>query len=643
MDGIKRAAWIRALRLASLRAWRTLGRFPLPLLAALVGMVAAFRVNHAVLSTDGVREESIRLLFSAWLGVPFLLGLAVFAEARRLKPWASLSLQGVGALLLLFYWYTMGGMQVEGGESADNRVTRFWTFMVSAHLLLTLSPSLGRGMGEQGFWTFNHRLLSRAAQGILIASIILFGVTVALAAVKTLFGVPLPDRAFLDPGIALLGAFFTVHLLLGVPRPDDIPSGPAAFPRGLRLTAQYVLLPLLAVYLLILYAYALKALVTWSWPLGGGTWLILAYCAVGLITLFLVHPLAARGHPGSAPYPFIAYFSRHFHSALLPLVLLLFAVIGRRVWQYGLTENRYLVLALAVWLLGVTLHTFFDRQRDIRILPASLCLMALFASFGPWGAFEVSRKSQVDRLERILQRDGLLVGGKLAKAPGPVPREDKREIAAIADFLEARRRLDDLTPWMPSLEDTARTHPVVWIGALENKFALLQALELPYVPPPTRETPADGLAFLCRACGNPLKRVSGFDLLLLDARSEALLGEGRELPAVDAAGPQGLRVQFDPDSGHLRFASRDASLADAQDSVHLTLDLGAFFQALRERYPDAFDLNLPEEEMLLDGESNGLKVRLRVHGLRGGMQGDSARLEDFSADMLVLVKKGGKR
>jgi hypothetical protein len=639
MQNIRGQAWVRSLKLSSLRAWRTLGRFPLPLLAGLVGMFAAIRFNHAALSSTGVREESARLMLAAWLGVPFLLALAVFAEARRLKPWISLLLQGGGILILSLYWRDLAD------QAGGIQNIRFWLYMASAHLLLALAPALGRTAGEEGFWTFNHRMLSRAAQGVLLSSLILLGVTVALAAVKNLFGVPLPDQAFLDPAIAVLGGFFTIHLLLGVPRPEDIPPGAPAYPRSLRLTAQFVLLPLLGVYLLILYTYALKALVTWTWPVGGGTWLILAFCGLGLATLFLVHPLESRGDP------WFTFFARHFYPALIPLLFLLFAVIGRRVWQYGLTENRYLVLALAVWLLGITLHTLIDRRRDLRILPASLGLVSLLASFGPWGAFEVSRKSQVQRLERILTEHGLMVGGKLAKAPGPIPREDKREIAAIAHFLEERRRLTDLSPWLPSLDDTTRTHPVVWLGILDNKFAFLQALELPYVPAPSRETPADGLAFLCRACENPLKRVSGFDLLLVDSRSENLLGEGRELPPVGPEGPQGLRFAFEPDSGLLRFTARnpagrglaEATAFDAPDSALLELDLGSYFQGLRDRYPDAFDLNLPEEEMVLEREAEKIKVRLRLRSMRGDMQGDSARLKDFAADVFVQVKTGRKR
>lgn len=636
-----------ALDSALRQAGRTFGRFPLVILLSMAGMVAAMRLNHAEAAEAGLRAEALRWTLSSWLGVSLLLSLALVAEGRRLNRYATWGLQAAGLGLIAAYALTLHRVP------DPVRITRFWLLMAASHLFLVLAPALARGAGEASFWRFNLKVCSRAAVSLLHAGILLLGVTVALASVKHLFQLPIPDPVFLDPVIAILGAFLTWYFLSGMPRVER-PSGgaeaspAAAYPRSLKRAAQFILMPLMAVYLLILYLYALKALVTWSWPAGGGTWLILAFCALGLFTLFLIHPLAGRSDPpepgpGAWADKWFRFFGRNFYPALIPLLVLLFAAIGRRVHEYGLTENRYLVLATAVWLGGMTLHTLIDRRIDMRILSASLSLVSLLAAFGPWGAFEVSRKSQVQRLESLLERGGMLVGGKLAKSPGPIPREDKREIGAIAHYLEERRRLDDLAPWLPSLDDSVRTHPVVWFGALDNKFAFLQALELPYVPPSTATAPQpDALAFLCRACDNPLKRVTGFDLLFVDYRSESLLGEGRELPLVEPDGPPGLRFAFEPDSGRLRFSARN-SASGTGDSALLDLDLGAYFQGLRNRYPDAYDLNLPEEEMILEQEADRLKVRLRLRSMRGDMSEDSARLREFTADVFVQVKSRSRR
>jgi hypothetical protein len=642
-------------------AWRTLGRFPLAILAGLLGMGAALRLNHLPRNLAEPREEAAGMMLACWLGVSFLFSLALFAEARRLPRWAGWLLQAAGAGLLWAYHASLAA------SPPPERMARFWLLMVASHLLASLAPALARGTTAAHFWRFNLRLLGRAFLSLLYSAALFLAATVALASVKNLFELPVPDASFLDPGIVILGAFFTGFFLSGVPvagkviggaaapaNPDGSdPSGFAAlaYPKQLRMAAAFLLMPLVAVYLLILYAYAVRVLAEWRWPMGWASYLVLGFCALGLLVLFVIHPLEDNAEAAAADggwqarweARWVRLFTRHFHHAVIPLLFLLFAAIGRRVHEYGLTENRYVVLALAVWLAGLALHGLLERRRDLRIMPASLCLISLLAAFGPWGAFEVSRKSQVSRLQGLLERNGMLVGGKLAKAPGPVPRLDRREIAGIAHYLEKRGRLDDLAPWLPSLDDSVRTHPVVWFGALDNTFSFLQALELPYVPAGGADAGGKGVAFRCRACDGPMKRVSGFDYLFVDYRAEGLPGEARELPAGEGEGfqgLQGLRFAFEPDSGLVRFTARLPATAEAEgrDTNLLDLDLGGYFRRLRDRYPDAYGLNLPEEEMALEGEEGRLRVRLRLRSLRGEMEDDTARLKDFAADVLVRVK-----
>jgi hypothetical protein len=646
-------------------AWRTMGRFPFAILAGLAGMAAALRLNHLPRNLAEPREEAAAIMLACWLGVSFLFSLALFAEARRLPRWGGWLLQAGGAGLLLAYHASLAA------SPPTERMARFWLLMVSSHLLASLAPALAKGTTAAHFWRFNLRLLGRAFLSLLYSAALFLAATVALASVKNLFELPVPDAAFLDPGIVILGAFFTGFFLSGVPVAGKVFGGaPAegadgsdasgfaalAYPKQLRMAAAFLLMPLVAAYLLILYAYAARVLVEWRWPMGWASYLVLGFCALGLLVLFIIHPLEDNAEAAAADggwqarweAKWVRLFTRHFHHALIPLLFLLFAAIGRRVHEYGLTENRYVVLALAMWLSGLALHSLLERRRDLRIMPASLCLISLLAAFGPWGAFEVSRKSQVSRLQSLLERNGMLVGGKLAKAPGPVPRPDRREIAGIAHYLEKRGRLDDLAPWLPSLDDTVRTHPVVWFGALENTFGFLQALELPYVPAGGVNAGGDGVAFRCRACDGPMKRVSGFDYLFVDYRAEGLPGEARELPAGDGEvlrGLQGLKFGFEPDSGLVRFTARlpGTDGAGGRDTNLLDLDLGGYFQRLRDRYPDAYGLNLPEEEMVLEGEGSRLKVRLRLRSLHGEMEEDTARLKDFAADVLVQVKGRNRR
>lgn len=647
-----------ALNHALSQALRALARFPLVFAAGVIGAVSALTLNHLPFGESDARALAGSLTMTAWLGVPLLFALAAAAEARRLPTWAALSLQGAGVAALIGYH------QVLAASPWPVRVSRFWLCMLAAHLLASLAAGIGPGARMEAFWRYNQRLASRLGLSLGYCALMHLGLGLGLAAIKGLFELDFPDAWFLDPGILALGVFNTWFFLAGVPRVDPKPaprpaseiapeaavavaeagtatgtgSGIAAavpsdsepaypYPRQLRVLVQLILMPLVCVYIGIIYAYGIRILMQGHWPTGWVTWLLLAFCGMALLCLFLAQPLADRG--GNR---WVKLYCRHFHVALVPVLILLFAAIGKRVQEYGITENRYFALALGVWLSGIVLHAAVDAPRDLRLLPGSLCLIALMAAFGPWGAFEVSRKSQEQRLKGLLDAHGMLVGGKLAKAPARIPRLAIREIGGIAGYLEEHERLSDLKPWIPAIDDSGQTNSVAWHNALDSRFALLEALELPYMPPEaTGPGQEEAVAFNCRGLAAPLRKVTGFDYLVADYRigagAPATAADGDEQPVDDA----GFRFAFDSTSGMLRFSG-------GKDSNGLALDLAGHFQKLRRRYPDAYDLNLPPEEMQLEGEDADLKVLARLRNLEGVADAEGARLKGFALDLFVAVK-----
>jgi hypothetical protein len=613
------------------KALRALERFPLVFSVAVIGTVAALWLNHLPPTEMDARATAGNLMMASWLGVGLLFSLAILSESRRWPLWAAglSQLGGIGVLALFHHSIVHASYSV--------RLSRFWLGMLTVHLFAALASAMARRATPDSFWRFNQKLAARLGLSLGYVFLMYVGLSVALASVKSLFEVDFPDGWFLDSGIFALGVFNTWFFLAGVPggRAAFGPAGGGlagsagdafveaakdfAYPRQLRVLVQLILLPLVGVYLFIVYAYAVRTLMIWEWPTGWVTYLLLCFCALGLLCLFLAQPLA--DHAGNR---WMQAYCRHFHLALFPVLILLFAAIGKRVQEYGITENRYFVLALGVWLTGIVLHSALEAPRDLRVLPASLCLVALLASFGPWGAFEVSRKSQEARLKSMLETQGMLVGGKLAKAPGRIPRMTAREIAGVADYLEERELLSDLKPWIPDMDDSGQTHSVAWHKALDGKFALLEALELPYMPPEaTGPGRAETVAFSCRTLASPMRYVSGYDFLYADYRP-------RQETASSMPAGEEFHFDFDTASGELRFHSKD--------TLGPVIDLGAHFQSLRDRYPDAYNLNLPEGEMTLDAEDKSLKVQVKLRDLNGQADPVGARLKGFSADIFIEVK-----
>lgn len=417
-------------------AGRSLKRFPLVLLVAVVATIASI----VLLDAEDMHRRLFlhNIIYACVPGFPFLLAIAVAAEKASMGRGKSLLLQGVALLALAVYAVTLPGNLP---FAPDMHGVRLALLIMGMIFLLAFLPWLRAGE-VNGFWQFNRRLAMRCVIAGLYTGVLFAGLAIALAALDNLFGIDVPGKRYGELWLLLIGVFATWFLLAGVPEDLSALEGDDSYPKGLKVFAQYIVLPLAIVYLVILYAYMAKILIGWEWPRGWVSKLVLGFAATGTFTLLLLHPV--RELAGNV---WIRRASRWYHIVLIPLVVMLFLAVWRRVSEYGMTEGRYMALLLGVWCAAMIVYFLASRGRSIKAIPITLCVLAFLASFGPWGAFSVSERSQTGRLETLLARNKILAGGKVTKAARAVPDIDAREISSILLYLRSMYGYDGIQPW----------------------------------------------------------------------------------------------------------------------------------------------------------------------------------------------------
>lgn len=427
------------MRLPSLEALataarRTLVRFPTVLLAA---TVTAFAGVVLVEGADMAVEDRFwgRFFGTAALAIPLFVAIDLSAERRRwgLAMRAGLWLAGAAVLAgFMALWY---------GWSEPVAAARYVTLSAAFHLLVAFVPFTGTNH-IQGFWQYNKTLFLRLLTGGIFTVVLFAGLAVALLAVDNLFGLNVPEERYPQLWIVLAFVFNTWFFLGGLPEPIEELDRRTDYPAGLKIFAQYVLVPLVVVYLVILTLYLGKVLLTQEWPSGWIGWLVSSVAAAGIFSLLLVHPIAER-----AENRWMRTYARGFYLAILPSIVMLWLAIWKRVDQYGVTERRYFLAVLSVWLAGIALYYAIRRSRDIRIIPASLCLVGLVTFAGPWSAYRVSEASQIGRLRALLTRNEMLQNGVLGAARRPLPYDDRREVSAIVRYLVETHGTDGIRDW----------------------------------------------------------------------------------------------------------------------------------------------------------------------------------------------------
>ena len=448
-------------------AVRTLRRFPLTLLAGLVAATADILLMED-LGPDWTHE---RLLTTAVIGLGLFTALQLYAERLR-RPLARPLLYLAGLLVPagFFVGYEWWSQQIFFG--------RFAQLAIASFLLILVLPFARRGL-PNAYWQFGRALLERGVLAAVFGVVLFLGLSLALAAADNLFGVDVPATGYGRLWAVVTFVFGPWFFVGGLPEDVAALEERRDYPAAIRVLAQYVLVPLVSAYLVILTLYLGKVVVTWNWPSGWIGFLVTGVAATGIFAILLIHPDEAAGGR-----PWVATFARQFWIAILPSVAMLWLALYQRVHQYGLTEPRYFLGALSLWLAGIAGYYAVRRSRNIAIIPGSLAILAVVTVAGPWSGYSLSERSQVARLHAALERGGILVDGQVrlsrsetrsarrpsaatdsSARPGAGERQvsaaDRAAISGTVRYLVAVHGTGAIAPWFA---DTATRRAVVAAG-----------------------------------------------------------------------------------------------------------------------------------------------------------------------------------
>ena len=427
------------------RAKATVLRFPLAILVALVATILGIVVLHQ----ENI-EDYINVFLTLSFALPLAIGGVLFAEVRKLKPLdRGVTISVAVAFLLVYY-----SLLPEIGRAHDDLYIRHAMWAFGFVLLITFIPFIFQKSKEGviRFWQYNRGLIfTWILTGIWVGAL-MAGISIALGSIDFLFDINIDEKRYAEIWMILNGVFAPMFFLNRLPNKPVALDTSRPFPKEVRLFSQFVLVPLVSAYFLILYAYTIRIVLTSEWPEGQLAYMIIGFSFLGVLTYLALHPLREK-------LAWVRHAGTVLFAAMIPQVGMLFWALWFRVSEYGITENRYFVALFGLWLLGIAIFFLVRKQKDIRIIPVSLFVLAVLSSFGPWGAFFVSEWSQVDRLEGILIQNELLVDGKYQKPEGELNRDDQVEISSIVRYLGQRHGFDAIESWFDApfkIEDLDR-------------------------------------------------------------------------------------------------------------------------------------------------------------------------------------------
>ncbi|RVT78489.1 DUF4153 domain-containing protein [Flavobacterium sufflavum] len=573
----------------------TVIRFPLEIIAALCGTIFAIR-SIDLEYQDPTRQFLLKAIMSSSLCLVLFLSVSLYFISKSknyLYRYLISLLLGVLAVLFVFNFH-------ESLSQVD--IIQFVVLDIALHLLVSFAGFIPIQYNQEEFWEFNKRLFLRILTAGLYSVVLYLGLTLALVAIKELFNVDFDNKIYGYLFFTIAGIFNTMFFLNGVPsigknqQPLQL-----KYPNGLKNFTQYVLLPLISIYLLILLGYEAKIIVLFSLPIGWVSYLVLVFAIVGILSFLLIHPIAnIQGNL------WMRSFNRWFYFLLVPLLGLLFWAILYRIQLYGFTHERYYVLLLSIWLTIVIAYFLIQKQPKIKFIPISMCVAGLLSIVGPQSADSISKNSQLDRFESYLQ---IIKKQKLSF-------KQEQDLSSIIDFLDDNYGVEiflvsDAKGKLSSLLKKDKN---------PSPFKIMESLGLVYHDKYERENNVNSAFYYNFSDNQYVESIQGYDVIIAlsnysDLNCEKCLEIGKVLYSVKSNKKSyGIDLQINNDTIPLRIF----------DFINKNAD---------------FDSNLIHDKKIIQlveySKYHLLITYLNVNGVKRGRQ---KVVENFDLKIMVKIK-----
>ena len=341
----------------------------------------------------------------------------------------------LGFIFLGFVYYLFRPFQDDSYSSYEQDKSMYYVFIFYflTHLLVSFIPFLNKNNND--FWNYNKNLFINLSLSSFFTGVFTGGILLGLYMLESLLGFDVPSICYISIcGILLLFTNTFIFLIFNRKGLNNLVEE-EKYPTLLKIFTQYILIPLLIIYTFILYIYGLNILIKWDLPRGFVSSFIFGYSLLGIFTFLLIYPLTKE-------IKWIKIFFKIFFISLLPILVLLFLAVFVRVFNYGITENRYYVLILALWISMITLYFVFLKNASIKFIPISLFILGILSISTPFlNLFSLSIYSQKKELIKLLKKNNILNNQNKIDFSKKIQYEKIWEINEKFYYLEVRDTL----------------------------------------------------------------------------------------------------------------------------------------------------------------------------------------------------------
>lgn len=371
-------------------------RFPIAML--LIAFLTGFLIflNHG--GDDAVGGKMMFLLiFYPATGALLAVAISLLTEDFKSKV-----VRWILPVLVQLVWFAVSAWLAQFDRFSMPQAIAVSATVAAFAFAVFLLCFYRKGM-EIPFWNFSVRTLGALLAALAIAGFLTLGLILLVESLKMLFGLDFDYKADVDIVTVCMVLLAPILFMNLIPRGEmKYLTEVTEFSRFAKGVVQYLFVPLLGLYMLTLYAYAIKILLQWSLPIGGVSYLVTGSMVLMVLLIYITYPL--QHLEGNRLFKQV---TRWLPVVMLPLLALMTIAIGRRLSDYGITVSRLYLLAFNLWCYAVCLWLIFTRNKRIWLIPASFAVILFLISVGPQSIPNITRDLLKKEVKGLLLSSGV--------------------------------------------------------------------------------------------------------------------------------------------------------------------------------------------------------------------------------------------
>lgn len=407
-------------------------------------LLATVIYNGYIINSD-YDDNYYKLLMTFLIGAAVTAVLQLFYERFGKITVHRLILMAIGLGITILYYFL-----VLNSNLADQEITvrtfAFFFLLLFAFLWIPVIKSR---------FTFNDSFMAlfKASMIALFYSLILFvGIALIIGATDLLI-IDVDYKSYTHTANIVFLLYAPLHFLTLIPRyrddsaEDQVSSGKTLAvdaPKFLENLISYVIIPITAVFTIILLLYILLNITGDFWTNNLLEQMLVTYS----ITVIMVYLLSSK-----LDNAFANAFRGIFPKVLVPIVLFQTVSSCLMIGDLGITYSRYYVILFGIFaVISGLIFSFLPVQKNGLIAPI-LIFLTLISILWPVDAFTISRMNQAGRLKAILEENDMLSGNEIV-ANANLSESDQTTLINSLEYLEKLNYLDRY-PWLNTYRSTS--------------------------------------------------------------------------------------------------------------------------------------------------------------------------------------------